>query len=194
MPCAVKAFAVVGDFEFQPVPVHLKSYPSRSATGMLDDIVYGFLENQEDFAAQVGAEGDVVAGGRGIETERNAAGGEDVDGDTAQALDEIAKVGPLGVDCPDDVAHRVHQFVGYGDYAVQRLDTAVAVAGLDTPLGHLAEDRNLGQARSDIVVEVRGYAGSHALELSQSLFAASLQRSLGLFALLFSALSLGHVA
>ena len=74
------------------------------------------------------------------------------------------------VDCPDDVAHRIDHLARDASDQGQVLCNA-RVRGPDLTPKNFGCYCDLGQTRTDIVVEVGSDAGSNALELDQARYA-----------------------
>src|SRR5262249_19256637 len=73
----LEACAVIGDLQNQQIPFDVKHNLSACASGMLDDVVYSLLEDQEDLTAEVRAKLEVAVSIRRIKPKSDSARGED---------------------------------------------------------------------------------------------------------------------
>src|SRR5262249_14762470 len=76
---------------------------------MASDVVYAFLEDQEDLAAHIRADLYVVLEARRVESKFYAARTQGLRREASHPLRQVAKMIPVRVDRPDDVAHRVNR-------------------------------------------------------------------------------------
>src|SRR5437879_1643528 len=67
-PVRVKPFPVVGDDQHQPPAIYPQLDFRPPALSVADDVVDGFLEDQEDLAAEVGSKLQVRPCGRSMKT------------------------------------------------------------------------------------------------------------------------------
>src|SRR5919204_1823292 len=132
------------------------------APGMARDVVDRLLEDEEDFAADFGADSHVLFRVGRVEAELYVACGEAVAGEPAHPLREVAQVVTPGVHRPDDVAHRVDRAAGdRGDHGEPLGHLRVGLPRLLAQ--HLAQARDQREVRPDVVVQVRGDACAYAL-------------------------------
>jgi hypothetical protein len=115
-----QSVAAIGRFQIEAVPVVPYAQPERTllnakqdlrlgAARVPDDIVYGFLQYQEELSAHIGIELDILTT-RGFEKELNVARSQDIGCKPAHAMGEIAELVTARVDRPNDIAHGLDDF------------------------------------------------------------------------------------
>jgi len=97
---------------------------------------------------------------RSPELEWSVACQEHIAGKLAHPLRQKVNLVLGRVDGPDDITHGIHEFPGdHPDSPDRGVEFGIALA--DTASHHLAEDRHLGEARSDVVVQIGGDSGAN---------------------------------
>ncbi len=129
--------------------------------GVAGDISHRLSEEQEQVPAQVRRKLDVLHFGvrRSDELNAPALGLEHGQGSFPHAADQVGETVASWVDGPDDIAQggpqtartRCRIFERFGS-ALRRLSP-----------GHFAENGDLGQTRSEVVVEIGGQPGANPL-------------------------------
>jgi len=78
------------------------------ATGVTHDVVDAFFEDQKDLTANISAQFHVLGLGPLLEAKFDIARGEDLAGESPHPLRQIAEMVFMGINRPNDVAHRIH--------------------------------------------------------------------------------------
>src|SRR5215467_4596469 len=97
-------------------------------------IVYGFFEYEKDLAAQIRAKPDVTACIECLESKLDVSPRQDIAGEMAHALGQIAQMVPVWVYGPYDIAHRIDQLARSRGYCRQGPRDRKAAIGL--PAGY----------------------------------------------------------
>src|SRR5258708_4946862 len=79
------------------------------ASRVTHDVVDAFLENQKDLTTNIRAKFHVPGFGL-LKAKLNIARSEELAGESPHALGEIAEMVLAGINRPNDIAHRIHQF------------------------------------------------------------------------------------
>src|SRR5215467_6383454 len=104
-----EAISVVPYAQPERTVLHAKQDLRFGAAGVADDIVHRFFQHQQELSAQVRIELYIFTAG-GFETELNVAGSQNIGRKAAHPVGEIAKLVPLGIDRPNDIAHGLDDF------------------------------------------------------------------------------------
>src|SRR5215469_1162333 len=131
---------------------------------MLHDIVNRFLGNQKEVPPDFRAEERVLCGVRPTKLQNDVVSGKGVSSETADASDQIAQVFVPRIHDPDHVTYRSHHLTGDGGN-FREGPCRGRMSFSQRRAGNLAEDGDLGKARADVIVKIRGYAGTHSLQL-----------------------------
>jgi hypothetical protein len=73
------------------------------------DIVDSLLEDEQDFTPHVGGQRQVASSLGRAESEIDVLSGEGVAREPAHPLKQVTNAIPIGIDSPDDVAHRLDE-------------------------------------------------------------------------------------
>lgn len=102
----LQPFTVIAHRERNPSPFDGHFDAGPCAPRMSNNIVDGFLKNQEDVTAHFRTESQVSVSFRRVELEFDIAVREDVAGEASHATGQINQPVSLWIDRPDDVSHR----------------------------------------------------------------------------------------
>src|SRR5439155_2943705 len=119
------------------------------------------FEDQEDFAARVSSQRNLGRIAGRLKFKVDSFRQQQVAGKSAHTLNQILQVIFLRIDGPNDVTHRFNEFVRNTGDGLERLGrSAVSFHAL---LGHFAQNCDLRQRGSNVVVKIGGDAGAHFL-------------------------------
>ena len=165
--CRIEAVSVVVYSQHEPTVVDGQVRFHRRASGMLDGVVDALLEDQIRLAPLVGVHDDALIGTGSAKVELDVLRIGQVGAESPDSLNEVAQAVLSGIDRPDDVAHRVDKLARRGrDLLDEVRHDRIVHLGAGTR--DLAEDRDLCQARANVVVKVRRDASPDSLDFDQA--------------------------
>ena len=153
---------IVLDGQFEGIRAEAERDECLGRSGMLDDIMEGFLEGEKEVVADLGGErpkGELLGE---VQAATDARGAEEIEGELLQVVGQAFDGVVPGVDGPDDFIHRAGQLAG------GVVDAHQAGAGLGGPIelaaGRFAEHGNPSKVGAEVVVDVAGDAGALSLD------------------------------
>src|SRR5215475_13080737 len=111
---------------------------------MANQVVKALFENEKDFPADVGAQPDILSHVRRPKLKTDIARGEALAGKESHSLHQIPQVVFLGIDRPDDIAHRIHQLARSAGNLLKWLAHS-GLAMTNAPVNEFAENRDLSK-------------------------------------------------
>src|SRR6266536_767838 len=130
------------------------------------DVVNTLLEDQKNLAAHIGAKIQIALGVGRFKLKVNIARSQYIARKTSHSLGQVGQMIFMRIDGPNDITHRAHQLRRTRGDLGERLVSGGSLP-TDTLANYFAEDGTLRQTRSDVVVQISGDAGAHALQLQQ---------------------------
>ena len=171
----VNRVAIPGEIEFPAIIRDAQTVPpvydpeidtDFGSTGVPQHVMNSLFEDEEDLPPQIGYHPQILLLGWRVEPKPYVPRGENVTGETPHTMEQVVHVVSFRVNGPDNIAHRIHQIPRDAGDIGQWL-RELRVRRIYQPAGNLAEDGDLGEAGADVVVQVRGDPGAHALEFQQ---------------------------
>src|SRR5262249_35693684 len=160
--------AVVADDEPHTIAQEFQADACVHATGMAHDVVDRLFEYQVNMTADIGSEADIFARSRRLEPVLDVGAGEHVGREAAHSLDQVAAFVAMWMNRPYNLGDRVHQPARYFRNPLQGFGYRCATS-VHSPPCDLAQQGDLGETRSDIVMEICGDACSYPLQLQRAL-------------------------
>ena len=136
---------------------------------MFDHVVDGLFEDEKYLAANISAELDIFVLHGCAKIQLHVSRCQDVRSEAPHSLIQIAEVVLLWIDGPDNIAHSVDQFSRRVGNRRQR-----GCVFARPILSHFAHDRNLGQARANVIVQIGGDALPDSFQFAKALFSRPL--------------------
>src|SRR6516164_150907 len=133
---------------------------------MANNIVDSFLENQEDLTALIGSHLLVQVAVESMKLELDITGAQHIAGKTPHALREISYVVSSRIYRPNDIAHGVHELTRQVRDSHQWLRHHVAILS-HLPPHNFAENGNLREIGSDVIMQIRGNPRPHSLQFQE---------------------------
>src|SRR5262245_46679758 len=158
---------VVADDEPHAIAQEFQADACARATGMAHDVVDRVFEYQINMPADIGSEADILAGSSRLEPVLDVGAREHIGSETPHSLDKVAALVTMWMNRPDNLRDRVHQPSRYFRNPLQGFGHGCATA-IHAPSRDLAQQSDLREARSDIVVEICGDACSYPLQLQRA--------------------------
>src|SRR5437870_4177373 len=124
-------------------------------------VVDSLFKDQKDLAAHIGAEIQIALGVGRFKLKVDIARRQYVARKTSHSLRQVGQVILMRIDGPHDITHCTHQLRRtVGDLGERLVDGRRFLT--DILADYLAEDGDLRQTRSDVVVQISSDAGAHA--------------------------------